>query len=72
MTGCAGGNLLGDIANARYLSIIGLVVLILDIIALVEIAKSRKSTGNKVAWFLIIIFFQVVGLIAYYVFGREK
>ena len=72
LTGCAGGTLIGDIMGAPGMSILGLIILILDIIALVEIAGSTKSTGSKVLWFLIIIFFQFFGLIAYYIFGREK
>jgi hypothetical protein len=52
-------------------SLVGLVVLALDIIALIDIYKSSKETGKKVIWALVILFFPLVGMIVYYIFGRK-
>ena len=49
----------------------GFIILILDIIALVEVVGSNRTTGNKVLWALIIIFFPLGGLIIYHLFGRK-
>lgn len=51
--------------------IIGLIILILDIIAIIEILGSGKSTGEKLLWVLIILFLPLIGLILYYLIGRK-
>ncbi|KAA3639098.1 MAG: hypothetical protein DWP95_11210 [Proteobacteria bacterium] len=50
--------------------IIGLIVLILDVIAIVEIIGSGKPTGEKVLWVVIILLLPLIGLILYYLLGR--
>ncbi len=71
LTGCGGPNLLDRLYSPWGFGCCGLIVLILDIIALVEIVGSDRSTGDKVLWALLIIFFPVLGLILYYLFGRK-
>lgn len=48
----------------------GLIILILDIWAIVKIVQSRKSTGAKVLWILLILFLPLLGLIIWALFGR--
>lgn len=55
----------------RYGSLAGLIVLILDIIAIVEIFRSSKDTMAKLLWTLLILFFPLVGVIIYYLVGRK-
>lgn len=69
LAGC-GPNLFERIGNFWTLGCCGTVIVILDIIALVELAGSAKSTGSKVLWALLIILFPVGGCILYYFFGR--
>ena len=69
LTGCQ-GNLLDMLSSFWTLGCIGTIIAVLDIIALVEIAGSRKSTGKKVLWALFIIFLPFLGLICYFLFGR--
>ena len=52
--------------------LLGLVLLVLDILAVVDCAKSDKSTGQKALWIILILVLPVVGLIAYYVVGKKK
>lgn len=52
-------------------SLLGLVVLVLDIIALIDIYKSSMDTTKKIIWALIVIIFPVVGMALYYVIGRK-
>lgn len=70
VAGC-GPNLIERVTNFWSLSCCGGVIVILDILALVELAGSAKSTGDKVLWALVIIFFPVLGCILYYFFGRS-
>lgn len=70
LAGC-GPNLFDRVGNFWTLGCCGALIVILDVIALVELAGSGKSTGNKVLWALLIIFFPVLGCILYYFFGRS-
>ncbi len=68
LAGCGGPNL---VQRARGpFGLIGLVILVLDILAIVEVAGGHKSTGGKVLWILLIVFFPIGGLILYWIFGR--
>lgn len=58
--------------NYRYGSLAGLIILILDIVAIVEIFKSSRDTMTKLLWTLLILFFPLGGLLIYYFFGRNK
>lgn len=69
LAGC-GPNLIERVSNFWSLSCCGGVIVILDVIALIELAGSSKSTGDKAIWALVIIFFPVLGCILYYFFGR--
>lgn len=70
LAGC-GPNLFERVTSFWSLSCCGAIVVILDIIALFELAGSPRSTGNKVLWALLIIFAPVLGFILYYFFGRD-
>lgn len=70
LAGC-GPNLIERVGNFWTLGCCGALIVILDIIALVELAGSARSTGNKVLWALLIIFFPLLGCILYYFFGRS-
>jgi hypothetical protein len=67
VAGC-GPNLI-DRVTGPVGGICGLIIVILDIIALVNLWQSGRDTGNKVLWTLLIVFFPVGGLILYYLFA---
>ncbi len=69
VAGC-GPNLFDRIGNFWSLGCCGAIIVILDIIALIELAGSPRSVGNKLLWAAIIIFMPVLGCILYYFFGR--
>lgn len=50
----------------------GLIILILDIWAIINVVNSNASTGSKVLWVLLILFLPVVGLIAWFLLGPKK
>lgn len=70
LAGC-GPNLFERLGNFWTLSCCGGVIVILDILALLELAGSERSTGDKLLWALLIVFFPLLGLILYYFFGRK-
>jgi hypothetical protein len=47
----------------------GLLLLIADVWAIVNVVQSSSSTGAKVAWVVIIILLPLLGLIAWLIFG---
>ena len=60
--------LLADVFEVGGL--LGLLVLILDIIAIASVLMGRGSLMHKLIWTLVIIFLPVLGLILYFLFGR--
>ncbi|MEP0546538.1 MAG: PLD nuclease N-terminal domain-containing protein [Rhodothermales bacterium] len=69
LAGCAGGNLIELIGRPWAWGPCTLIIVILDIVALVGLWQSGRSTGDKVLWTLLIVFFPVGGLILYYLFA---
>jgi hypothetical protein len=53
-------------------SLIGLVILVLDIVALVKLLQSGADTGNKILWALLIILLPLVGMILYFLMGPGR
>jgi hypothetical protein len=49
--------------------LIGLLVLIADIWAILQVFQSRESTGTKVLWTVLIVILPVLGLIIWYFAG---
>lgn len=52
--------------------LLGLVILILDIWAIVNVVQSFASTGAKVLWIVLILVLPVIGLILWWLFGPRS
>ena len=52
--------------------LIGLIVLVLDVIAIVDAVKSSLETGKKVLWIVLILILPIVGMILYFLVGKKK
>ncbi len=52
--------------------LLGLVVLVLDIVAIVDIVKSPMAGGKKALWVILVLVLPVVGMVAYFVIGKKK
>jgi hypothetical protein len=50
----------------------GLVVLVLDIVAIVDCLKSSMDTGKKVLWTVLVLVLPLIGMILYFVIGKKK
>jgi hypothetical protein len=51
--------------------LLGLLVLVLDVIALVNIIASSMSVGGKLLWAVVVIILPVLGMLLYFAFGRK-
>lgn len=51
--------------------LIGIIILVLDIYAIIQILDSNKSTGHKVAWIVAIVLLPFLGVLAWWFFARE-
>jgi hypothetical protein len=69
--GCADGNF-GDLLFGGPGGICGLIIVILDIYAFVQIAQSRAEGVTKVLWALLVFFFPVGGFLLWYFFGPKR
>jgi hypothetical protein len=54
------------------ITILGLIIFILDIIAIVDVLKSSMETGKKALWIILILILPVVGMILYFLMGERK
>jgi hypothetical protein len=52
--------------------IIGLLILIADIWAILNIVQSRESTGVKALWVVLVLVLPVLGLIVWYFAGPKS
>ena len=52
--------------------LLGLVVLALDIIAIVDVAKGGGDVGRKILWIVLILLLPVLGMILYFLLGRSQ
>lgn len=67
MTACSRYN------NNGGLAMWGVILLVLDILAMIDVFRQPWGIGKKVLWIAIIYFFPLGGLILYYLFaGRGK
>ncbi|MBF58220.1 PLDc N-terminal domain-containing protein [Halomonas sp. FeN2] len=51
--------------------LLGLIWLIIVIWAIVKVAKSGAGSLGKLIWILVLLFFPLVGLIAWFLFGPK-
>lgn len=51
--------------------LIGLIILILDIIAIVEILQSGRAVAEKLLWIFLILLLPLVGVLIYFLIGRK-
>ena len=52
--------------------IISTVMLLVPVLALVDILRSRFEGNEKLIWVLVVIFFSIIGSILYFAIGRNK
>jgi hypothetical protein len=52
--------------------IIGLVVLVLDVVAIVDCLKRPMEVGKKALWIILIMVLPLIGMILYFLLGRGK
>ena len=53
------------------MSLVGVVVLLLDIWAIVSVLTGRSEVLRKLLWIVLILLFPVVGVLLYFLIGRS-
>jgi hypothetical protein len=48
-----------------------ILVVIIDVLVIIDIARSNKDSEKKMLWVLVVFFLPVLGPILYYVIGRK-
>ena len=51
--------------------IVGVIVLVFDIIAILDVLKSSMDTGKKALWIVLILILPVVGMVLYFLLGKK-
>jgi hypothetical protein len=52
-------------------AILGLIILILDIVAILSVLGGTSTLGHKLLWLAIILLFPVIGVIIYFLVGQS-
>lgn len=52
--------------------LVALALLVLPVIALIDLLRGNLSTREKLVWALLILLFNVLGSLAYFLFGKNK
>ncbi len=52
--------------------LLGILVFVLDIIAIVSILKSSADSGTKILWMLLVILLPFIGMILYFAMGPGR
>ena len=52
-------------------SLLGAIVVILDVIAIISILLGSARINHKVVWIIVVLVFPFVGMILYYLVGRS-
>lgn len=55
--------------NVQVSGVLGLIILVLDVWAIIQIFGSSASAGSKAIWIVLILILPVVGLILWWFFG---
>ena len=51
--------------------IIGTIIFVLDIVAIVSVLLGSGTVGHKVLWIVLILLLPIVGMVLYYLIGRN-
>jgi len=54
------------------MKLLSLLILVLDIVAIIDVIKGPLSGGKKALWIILILILPVVGMILYFLLGRQK
>lgn len=52
-------------------SLLGIIIVVLDVIALISILLGHGTVGHKLLWTVLVLIFPIIGMILYYVMGRS-
>ena len=52
--------------------LLGILVFVLDIIAIVSILKSSADSGTKLLWVVLVILLPVLGMVLYFLMGPGR
>lgn len=52
--------------------LLGLIVLVLDVWAIINVFQSSATTGSKVLWIVLVLVLPVIGLVLWFLFGPKS
>ena len=53
------------------MTIVGLLILVLDIFVIIQIAQGSGDTGKKILWIILVLILPLLGPILWYLLGRS-
>ena len=58
-----------NLGSGHMSKILGLIILVLDILAIIKIVQPGASTGEKILWVILVLVLPVIGLVIWALLG---
>jgi len=65
-------NYLGMIGGHQILLLLALPILIITLIALIDVLKSKFKGNDKLIWIVLILFLTIFGALLYFIIGKGQ
>ncbi len=52
--------------------ILGLIILVLDVVAIIDAVKSTLPKGQKILWIVLVVVLPLIGMALYFFIGKKK
>jgi hypothetical protein len=65
-------NYLGMIGGPQLLLLLALPILIITLIALIDVLKSKFKGNDKLIWIVLILFLTIFGALLYFIIGKGQ
>ena len=53
-------------------ALLGLLILVLDVVAIIDVLKGSMDTAKKILWIILIVVLPIIGMAAYFLIGKKK
>ena len=53
-------------------ALLGLLILVLDVVAIIDLLKGSMDTAKKILWIILILVLPLIGMALYFLIGKKK
>jgi len=53
-------------------ALLGLVILVLDVVAIIDLLKGSMDTAKKILWIILVVVLPIIGMVLYFLIAKKK